>query len=406
MVELEFDLFALPTAQHKAGLAGLLLLHGALQRRGSTPLPEVIHGGTGRVTLKLDESTLRTLINEMYDVAMVEKPQEAKREEIAPVRIYKEKVLQRKTGKEKTVTKYVYEDPRPRGQVLKDLGMPEIWLRLWQDAIWSTLRGIPKTRTPYEERQAGKDANEGRKLWVSLQRAERDRAQGALFTEEISSSIFIGAQASTPEKVPFMGRPEENLLLHFWPLVSRVFVPEVVDREGKSELKGYVFAVPEVADLEGFLAEYPHSVAQLGNTARWYVPSEAVITLPEEGALEFARGIHAMAKARVGMEEVAFTLTSVETYSLEKRGNSIKTLSAGRLPLGRTLLVQYEAVRRRYRHPIFMAQVLRNLLTGEPLLRGFTKLFECGPKEWYLGGQSTFPRCARDLLTALSVSEV
>jgi CRISPR-associated protein Cmx8 len=407
MLDLEYDLFALPTAQHKAGLAGMLLLHHALERRGVVPLPEVGHVEGGRVTVKLDEKTLQALVNEVYDGAMVEKPQETKRKdkdknEVAPVRTYQETVPDRKTGKEKTVTKFVYEDLRPRGQALKDLGMPEIWLKLWQDALWSTLRGIPKTRTPYEERRDGKDVNEGAKLWGSLQRAAKERAKGHLFTEDISSSVFLGAQAANPEKVSFVGRPEENLLLHFWPLVARVFVPEVVNREGKSDFKGFVFAIPEVADMEGFLEEYPQSVSQLGAAARGYVPAEAIITLPEEGALEYARTLHALARARAQADEVAFTLTAVDIFSLEKQGNSIRTLSAGRVPVRRSLLAQYEAVRMRYRHPVFMAQVLRNLLRGQPLYQGFSKVFETGPQDWFLGGGSHFPRCARDLMKDLS----
>jgi hypothetical protein len=46
--------------------------------------------------------------------------------------------------------------------------------------------------------------------------------------------------------------------------------------------------------------------------------------------------------------------------------------------------------------------VLRNLLRGEPLYQGFTQVFETGPRKWFLGGESDFPGCARDLLKDLS----
>lgn len=410
MVELEYDVFSLPTAQHKAGLAGLLLLHRTLGRRGVSTLPEVALAGGGKVTVRMDKVPLQAILNEVYDAVMVERPQGTKRKdadknEIPPIRTYEEIVADPKTRKEKTVTKYVYEELRPKGKVLKDLGMPAVWLRVWQDALWSTLRGIPKTRAPYEERLTGGDAKEGEKLWASLQRSAKEGAKGRLFTEDLASSIFLGSQAISAEKVPFRGRPEENLLLHFWPLVARVFVPEAVDRDGKSKFTGYVFAIPEVADLEGFVEEYSLSLPQLGDSMRGYVPAEAVISLPEEGALEFAHALHAMARAKAGAGEVAFTLTAVETFAMEKVGNSIRTHSALRIPLSGTLLGQYEAARRKYRHPSFTAQVLRNLLRGEPLYQGFAKLFETAPKDHFLGSGSYFAGCATSLLKALSGTE-
>ena len=38
---LSYSLFDLPSAQHKAGLAGLLLLIDSLRQRGADPLPDM-----------------------------------------------------------------------------------------------------------------------------------------------------------------------------------------------------------------------------------------------------------------------------------------------------------------------------------------------------------------------------
>lgn len=408
MLDLEYDLFSLPTAQHKAGLAGLLLLIDVMKKRGAPNVPEIGNAGRGIVKLRLDEESSQALFDEVYDAAMVEKPQRTKRkdknkkEELAPIRTYEETSSDRKTGKEKKVTWYVYEDLRPKGQLLKDLGAPSPWLRLWQDALWSTLRGIPLTRTPYEERLKGRHANEGAKTWASLQHSAKTRAKGRLFAEDISSSVFLGAQANSAEKAPFLGRPEENLLLHFWPLVARVFRPEVIGRDGKAQFQGYVFAVPDVADLDGFVSQYAESIPQLGNGLGRWVPADAVISLPQEGALEYAHALLSLTRARARAQEIAFTLSAVEVFWLEKAGNSIHTLSSERISVGRALLGQYDALRRRYRNPLFMAQVIRNLLHAEPLYRDFAKLFETGPKEWFIGSASFFPACAKEFMKDLS----
>ncbi len=389
-VELRFDLHALPTAQHKAGLAGLLVLVETLRRRNLGPLPAVSAEGPGQVRVQLTREILDALFDDLYDGVMVESEVREKRGKGDPLREVRRTEVDRATGKEREVTRYVYEDPRPKAAFLDALGVQAPWVRLWRDAVWSTVRGIPKTRTPYFRRLEGKHTSEAEQLWRSLQRSAVAGANDESATEEIASSIFLGAQAHNAELVPFKGRVAGNFLLHFWPVVTRIFVPEAVDRDGRTGFVGYVFAVPEVSDLDGFAADFPASVAALSPDLRAWHPADAVVSLPEEGALEFLWALGALARARALRGETAFSLAAVELFHLQKQGNSIRTLTSNRVQATEALLRRYEALRRQFRDPLFRARRIANLLRDDPWYLGFEHTFAANPAEFFVGGSARF----------------
>ena len=64
--------------------------------------------------------------------------------------------------------------------------------------------------------------------------------------------LLVGIQEKTPESLPCEDRTDHALLLHFWPLTVRVYVPELINRKGEREFVGFVLAVPEVNDILAF----------------------------------------------------------------------------------------------------------------------------------------------------------
>ncbi len=74
-VTLAFDLFDLPTAQHKAGLAGLLLQIRSMKDRRIAPemIPNVeeLTRTTARITFTRD--SVQGLFDDLYDAKIVEK---------------------------------------------------------------------------------------------------------------------------------------------------------------------------------------------------------------------------------------------------------------------------------------------------------------------------------------------
>ena len=76
--------------------------------------------------------------------------------------------------------------------------------------------------------------------------------------------MLLGAQAVNAEAVPFSGRVDHNLLLHFWQLVVLTFVPQVVNKkDAKTERIGYVLTIPDVADLCRIPPRFPEILGSL-----------------------------------------------------------------------------------------------------------------------------------------------
>ena len=380
-ITLTVDPFLLPTTQHRAGLAGLMVLTETMRRRGMGPLPEIRPDGAGRYLITLTQAALCSALNDLYDATLEErgfpnklKGSLASGEAREPKRV--EKQTDQETGKDKTV--YIYDQLVPKGAFLHALGMPSAWIKLWRDAVWSTIRGVPKTRLPFESRRDGRDVEEASRLWLALGNLKEP-------TLDISSSLLIGAQAVHADNIPFQGRPSETLLLHFWPVVMGVFQPQSLDRDGKSSLDGYVLAIPDVVDFQSFLEDFTDYVAGLSPDMAGFRPKAAVISVPEEGGLEYAAALAAITRARHRESSLHFSTASVEIYHLRKRGNNIPLLHSGRVPVEPGLLHSYEAIRNRYNHPVFRRQLILNLLRGSCWYSGFHDLFSRYPSAWFLG---------------------
>lgn len=375
---LRYDLRDLPTAQHRAGLAGLVLVAKALKDRGLGPLPEVDVVSASEVRVGLAQGGLATLLNDVYAASIEELPLRQQRKGQEPLRIDEVEETDSRSGKKTVRSVYVYPQIVPRAAPLETLGMPPIWLKLWRDAVWGTVRGIPMTRLPYEQRAASGVGAEVARIWRDLSRGERETR----FEVEVSSALFIGAQAHNAERVPFRGQPANNLLLHFWQMVAGVGEVRRAEYDRKNQRvddrpAGYVFAVPDVSDLEEFCDAFSASVGGLGSEVYRYRPRDAVLSLPAEGGLQFLRRLAVLAKARAAQGEVRYAVSAIEVYHLEKRGNTIPLLATARVPALPNLAEGYEQiVQARLRSPIFRAQLIRNLLDGRPWYGGFGPLFD------------------------------
>jgi CRISPR-associated protein Cmx8 len=402
LVNLTFDSFALPTVQHRAGLAGLLMLVDSMRRRKIKNLPEISIAPDSIVRVSLTRKSLASTFNELYDASTEERESPRKWSGKKPLRV-EEKRPDPKTGKLKTV--FIYPQTVPKARYLKGFGMPQPWLKLWRDAVWETLRGIYKTRAPYEQRAAGKTVSEAETTWRDLQKFQQARTRNEIHIVKIASSLFIGAQAANAERVPFRGRADEVFLLHFWPVVMGVYVPQVIDREGARQFTGaYVIVVPDVSDLEGFVQEFPKTIAQLKPDLAGYRPKEAVVSIPQEGGLEYLHHLTRLAKGKAEQGELAHSTSGVEIYHVEKQGNSIHTLSVDRVSATLSLLEKYEAIRERYSDPLFKRQAILNLLRDKSWYVGFDQLFSTNDHERFVGTKAQW--FSTDTRTAFDANQV
>lgn len=386
ILDLKYDLHALPTAQHKAGLAGLLLHIGTLRMRGIQPHPSFELNDRDEVTVSLTAETLQTLFDDLYDAELVEtdapKPYAGKE----PKRVDEREVVV--NGKAKKEKRYVYDTVQPKGEFLRALFPPgaDVYLKLWRDMLWGTFRAIPQTRNVYGDRAEGLPTREGERTWNALVKARAIRPPLRPFTESVASSLFVGAQDVNAERVPFVGQPEHNFLLHFWSVASFIFTPRLVAADGSLEDAGYVLAIPEPLDLQEFIFECEDLLRSLDTTVSGYRPRSALIHLPAEGGLEY---LYWLAHRRIQRKPIAEVLHAVEVYHLEKRGNNVKMHTAQRVLPDPRVLDEYERLRESARNPMYKVQRLRNLLDDLPWQAGFDGLFAGHPWEMFVWSAAT-----------------
>jgi CRISPR-associated protein Cmx8 len=343
--------------------------------------------------MTLNANSLAALLDDFYEVVWEERRSKARPKGSKIRKVKTVETHDERTGKRGSA--YTFETVMPRAEFLAAVGLPAVWVKLWRDAVWATIRGgSPQARAPYEKRADRAPAAHAPKQWAELRRFVKAQSTGRLHTVELAGPLFIGAQAVNAERVPFLGRVDEAFLLQFWPVVTRVCVPESLDREGKSFFGGYVLAIPDVSDLVGFSHDFPASLPQLTTDMSGYRPRDALISIPQEGALEYLHHVLGIARARAVEHEIHYSLASVEVYHLEKRGNSVHVLTTDRVVPAPDLLEDYEAIRTRYRDPLFRRQIILNLLRREPWYHGFDRLFAQEAHDRFVGAAAS--RFSRD----------
>ncbi len=384
-VTITYDLFDLPTAQHKAGLAGLLLQIDHMNgRRPKSPTPRIVERTAISVTIEFTAETTQSLLDDLYDAQIVEAKVKSKWQG-ATLKREEAQEVETPDGKTKTVKLFVYDVVRPSGHFLQQhlpaMEADKDWHKLWRDMLWVVPRGNPQSRQAFEQRAAGEPCKEGASSWTDLQKVSVAASLNAFHTDEVASSLWMGAQATNAESIPFRGRAEHTLLLHFWPLTTLIYVPQAVQPDGGSEFVGFVLAIPEVSNLDSFLADYPLLLAGLSTDIRGFRPADAVIDLPAQGALSFFRHLHRLAADRAAGTEVRYAVSAVECLHQVKLGNNVKTIAATAVALRPHLLEDYLAIAGRvgekapYGNPLFRRALLLALLEDKPWFQPFGKLF-------------------------------
>ncbi len=370
-VVVEYDLFDLPTAQHKAGLAGLLLQLRSMAERNKPEdcIPKAEWTAT-RATIRFTEKSVKSLFDDLYAAkpGRVEVKSPWKGAKLIEERTDEE--MDAETKQLKKVKRFVYEVVQPCGHFLRDRYPDEdgAWLKLWRDMLWAIPRGIPKTRKPFEDCAERGTCDVGEAIWSDLLKFETKRQRGELHVNDVVGSLWLGAQAFNAEAVPFQGRAEQNLLLHFWPLAVLIFVPQQIDSDGASEFVGYALAIPEVADLENFCEDYRQMLRDLSDKVRGFRPAEAVVDLPAEGALAFLEHLARLTEQMTRKGQLRYAVSSVEFMHLVKVGNNVKSMAAGRVAADERLLRGYRDIVGRagegppFRNPFFRRGLLLALL--------------------------------------------
>jgi len=382
-----YDLYSLPTAQHKAGLAGLILTVESMKARHLAPLPKIRDRSPAGAEIEFTPDNLQAVFDDLFDASWVEVESRSKWSGKTPKRMEAKSSPDGKKGEDK---RYIYDAVRPEGRFLQTY-YPDgdgIWVKLWRDMLWSTLRGRPTTRGVYKERADREPSSESAKVWRLLAKATAARAKGRALVEGIVSSLLVGAQDVNAERVPFQGEPQDNLLLYFWPVASQVYAPRRFTIKGELEDAGYVLVIPEPSDLDTFVREAADLLRSLDTTVSGYRPRDALIDVPAEGGLEY---LYHLSRRRLQQSNLAPCLAAVEIYHLEKRGNDIRTLAAERVLPDQRVLRGYDALRGQCRNPICKSVRIRNLLAGQPWYEGMAAVFGQYPWEVFIAASGKTP---------------
>ena len=394
-ITLRYNLFDLPTAQHKAGLAGLLVMIETMKRRGLEPLPVISDLNSTGVTILLTLDSLQTLCDDLFDAEIVEIESRSKWQGATPKRIVE--VIVKKEDKEQTEKHFVYDFLHPKGLFLQDL-FPDgngAWVELWRNMLWNILRAQPATRKVYEERSRNEYSSVAGDLYSSLVKEQQQKIKGKKIIEGIAGSVFIGAQSKNAESVSFTGVPSESFLLHFWHIVALTFVPRTFaferarDKAGRIKWGDYGFAlvIPEPSHLEYFVEDIIDTLQSLNIETSGRRPKKAFIDLHQEGGLEY---LYSLADHRT--RESYDCVNGVEIYHIQKQGNNVRMLAAERIVPDAKILQRYEAVRTNPMNPLFKRFYLHSILRDTPWYQGSLEIMSIYPVELLVYSQGSTPK--------------
>jgi len=333
-----YDVYALPSAQHRAGLAGLLILCDLLANE-NVPLPVIIRTSPAQYTFTWTPESLESVLNYYYDAEL------------------------ETVGKEGAKLK-----AKPKALFFKKMGMPEPWIRLWKDALYRVIKH-PMCLKEYEKRAAGQRVNG----WEALQRKKKG---------ELTSSLMIGTMAQNAEQVAFQGDVQDIFLLQFWPLVMAVFCPTTIDREGNTAYQGDVIAIPDVIDTEAFRREFPSLVQRLSVEVSGIRPLNCFVSIPQEGALGYAANF---VQAQLAASPFyRFSTINVEVYHLNKKGKIVQLLSQARLTIDTELAQEYIHLQKTVKNLILKERWVLNKLARRPWYHHFETVFSRYPQDQFV----------------------
>lgn len=380
---LTYTLAELPSSQHRAGLVGLVLLVRHLRATGVHEADAAVQALTPEgVSFAFTKNGMQALFDTAFAATWCEVVSDKiykskQKQEIPPIRTEKREVEDKK-GKKKERLVYIYRKPVPDGAYLAKADPDGPWIKLWRDMLWAIPRGVPATRKAFEARAEGVPCSDGNEMF-DLLRASPEKSI------PLSSTYFLGAQASTADNVTFADAARFQLLLHFWPFATELFVPTTLTREGKTEFDGYAFVFPDVADLEAYCDDYPDFLRGRGKALRAYLPRAAVVDLPGEAGLRTMDWLSLVLANRAqqgpthGLEDLVL---AVDVVHARKDGNNVRILSASRIE---PRFVPADAYQRLARadlwSPTVRRQLLVNLLGERPWYTGFAGLFARLPSD-------------------------
>lgn len=385
IIELHYSLGELPSSQHRAGLAGLVLLIRWLRRqRGARRgMYEITHLDALGLTLRLSKVGLAMIFDAAYRAFTENRAYPFRFEEREPIEV---RFIEGASGDSSGRTLYVYPVKVPEGAFLVDWDRsPDgLWIKLWRDVVLSIFRSSRGLRLPYitrsDRRHAPTPVRDVERTWYWL--TTRGKAVG------IAGKDLLGAKSCTEDGIPFKDHPRLQFLLNFWPFTAQIYAPRTVDCHGTISSVGYTIAVPDVGDLEIFCDDLEHALRNRtpeDNKRLGCRPCGAVVDLNIEGGLDFFARLKRTVSLREGRRATADVVLGVDLFHMERLKNRIFMRGIGRVDPDETLVDAYARVRGLLWSTPFRRQRIANLVDHKPWHDGFDRLIMRSSEELTLG---------------------
>ncbi|MEO8903663.1 MAG: type I-MYXAN CRISPR-associated protein Cmx8 [Polyangiaceae bacterium] len=382
VLKLRWDLNELPSSQHRAGLAGLALCVGFLKRKHDRKgVCEIDSINVRGLTLAVDRLGMQSLFDDVYDASLEEQLQDKKqfrgkgpaKVEVPPKREELQSKHDEKSGLSKQVIKYVYDQVVPRGAMIDDLDEgaegKKPWLKLWRDILWATTHN--RARGPYQSRADGVPIDDGGAVWDAIQKHP-------LKSAGLASTFALGAEETNDDAVPLTDKECDRFLLRFWRMVASIYVLRVSSRKEPSgsiqKPQQYAIAVPDVANLEEFVSEWPRILRQRSVALFKFRPRESIIDIAGEAALDVARRSLGVLAVRQGAGASGL-FRGVDVFHIDRGPQGSSVYAVSRVDAIRSMVDEYARVRAAsYGSSVFRRQRISNVLDGKPWWSGFARL--------------------------------
>ncbi len=390
LVTLKYLLSQLPSSQHRAGLAGLVLMIWWLQKQPDfknsvDTVCEIIDLDIDTVTVQFNLAGLTALMKSHFSASFEERESKKKRvTSKQKFKTIKRQVYDPDTDTTKLTTFYIYRDIVPQGYVVQSFEPPNskqlVWTKLWQEVTWNILRPRSLQRLPFTAMANSTEPSEIEKTWNLLQYKPNSKVS-------LSSTYMLGAQAKNNEGVPFTDVAKYQFLLNFWSYVARIYLPLRIDTKGKAKLHGYaispkarhfVIAIPDVRNLAAFCQHFPSILRQRNTKELWGKPRSAIVRHLVEAGLDSLGSIHtylSKLKPELNIDELLF---GVDVFYIVKPQNKPQSkpqiLSIQRYPPNRNAIAEFTQLKDKLFNPLFRQQYWQNLIRDRPRIHGFYSL--------------------------------
>lgn len=168
--------------------------------------------------------------------------------------------------------------------------------------------------------------------------------------------------------------------MHFWPYVTQIYVPAIINDEGKTELShSFALTIPDIADLELFCEELPVVLRRRGTQMFGYRPRDCVVDLAIESALDVLRRLRDRLNELEGerTSSAADIVLGIDVVHVERQGNNIRLLGSTRLDPEQAMIDEYSLFRDSLWNPLFRRQRLFNLINHREWYAGFDNDYLC-----------------------------